>query len=138
MRVNKYYKVDSVEDRATLLGILYSYGAIFHRFTDKFTLEKACKEFTNFPVLNLENNGSGFDISGTRVSDNDSLNWPSQAKEILKELKEIFVKPKPIIISNVGDYKATICEDGIKVGCQTISFAKFQEIVDGVSKYKAQ
>jgi hypothetical protein len=140
MKSTKAYKVESIQDRAILLGILYSYGAKFHLCLgeeDAYDLDKALKEHTGYSQLLVEPVHNGVSISGTNYG-SAVLSWPSQATEILAELKEYFKGKKPVFVSNVGDYSATICDEGIKVGCQTISFAKFQEIVDGVDKFNKQ
>ncbi len=140
MKSTKAYKVESVEDRAILLGILYSFGAKFHLChggDEAYELDKALKEHTGYTQLFVEPVHNGVSISGINYCDAE-LSWPSQATEILTELKEFFKGKRPVFISKVGDYSATICDDGIKVGCQTISFAKFQEIVDGVDKFNKQ
>jgi hypothetical protein len=56
----------------------------------------------------------------------------------LPEIIDLLMNPKKeYVVKDVGDYTAKITEEGIVVGCQTISFEKLQEIVDKVSEFKA-
>lgn len=56
----------------------------------------------------------------------------------LPEIIYLLMNPKKeYVVKDVGDYTAEITEEGIVVGCQTISFEKLQEIVDKVSEFKA-
>jgi hypothetical protein len=45
-------------------------------------------------------------------------------------------KPK-ITVEEIAGYDAVVSEDGIKVGCQTISFEKFDELVKAVNKIRS-
>lgn len=138
---NTLYEYATVEDRKTLLGVMYAKGAIFHRASDKLTLDQAGERFVRgYPYVRINNrpHDGGFSISGVSSNLNNVkvLKWPSQAAEVLEDLDKIFNAKQPIVIDNVGDYKATISDKGIQVGCQTISFAKFQEIVNGIEQFK--
>jgi hypothetical protein len=61
------------------------------------------------------------------------LNWPEQAEEILNVIFK-----KTYAIEDFCDYSAEVTEDGIKVGCQTIKFDKFDELVKLVKEFKEE
>jgi len=123
MRIKVEYK-----DRATLFPILFQLG---------YAYDKNRRAYRTLTDLNFHIDSS-WEI--VRLYNDKNLNfeghyadyvWPKDATEIIKEITDT-----EITIDNVGDYSAIICREGIKVGCQTISFGKFDEIVEGVKKYK--
>jgi hypothetical protein len=55
----------------------------------------------------------------------------------IQKIVDHFIKPtKEYIVTGVGDYKAEISDKGIKVGCQLISFAKFDEIASKLKDFR--
>ncbi len=57
--------------------------------------------------------------------------WDTDAAKIIDHILNPF---KEITINGVGDYSAIVSQDDIRVGCQVISFEKFQEIADAVKE----
>jgi hypothetical protein len=70
-------------------------------------------------------------IDGRRTSDDMPVyNYPDDLPIIIDKLLS---PPVEYTVEDVGDYSATISEDGIEVGCQTISLKKFDEIAEKVA-----
>jgi hypothetical protein len=130
MKTRLIIQTDNIEDRNALMGVLYSYGAIFHRISSpgQYDLVAANKGFQSLLQLQLEFRGGELDIcaSSTRVPD---VNFSTDPAEALKSIKEyIKAEPTSIIVKNVGDYEAEVKADGIHIYGQVISFEKFDEI----------
>ena len=80
----------------------------------------------------------GENVLGSRLSQGgfeNNFKYPEDIKEIMEFL---ITPPKEYIVKSVaGLNDAMVTKDGIKVGCQTVSFEKFQELVDKVEEFKA-
>ena len=127
-------KTESVDDRATLLGVLYSLGAIFHRSSESLTLEQSLTKYTEYLSLRLVKTGSGLSISG--VHQDPDVNWSGNPIATLERLKRFTAKDESIRINKVGDYHAKVTKDGIHINGEVISFEKFDEIAAAVTKVK--
>jgi hypothetical protein len=78
----------------------------------------------DYPYIQI-NNG---DIGGTSNDEGDIFDYATQLPEIIAALIN---PPKDYIVKDVTkSYGAKITKDGIAVGCQNVSFEKFQELVD--------
>jgi hypothetical protein len=88
----------------------------------------ANKVYDTYPLPLLDTNN----VVTATYSTNYTHSWPEDATRLIKDLFS-----KTYEVENVGDYKATITDKGIVVGCQTIPFDKFQEIVNKVTEFKA-
>lgn len=64
------------------------------------------------------------------VKDKPDYQWPEQSEEVLGSLDNSHV------IYNVGDYTAVVGPKGIQIGCQFVTFDKFEEIAKAVAKIK--
>ena len=73
-------------------------------------------------------------IGGTKSGNRKVTHYyPQDTQKIVDH----FIKPKKeYIVTNVGDYKAEITKDGIKVGCQVISFEKFDEVANKLKDFR--
>jgi hypothetical protein len=65
----------------------------------------------------------------------DSINF-SDKKALANLIVEILSLSNQKIVEKVGEYKAVISPNGIKVGCTTISFEKFDEIAAAVKEVR--
>lgn len=54
-------------------------------------------------------------------------------RDLHKIVQDLISSPAEYTVEDVGDYSATINADGIEVGCQIISFEKFDEIAEKVA-----
>lgn len=110
-------------ERTALLASLLALGYKWHN-EDSWTVKTIDTKFpfTNYSSLRVVDR----EIMGIKRVNVDALAWPKDAEEILKSLSS------EIVVDNVGDYTAFISKDGIRVGCQTISLKKFQEIAEAV------
>jgi len=61
--------------------------------------------------------------------------FPQDAYIILSDLSD---QSAPIVIDGVGDYSAKVYKDHLMVGCQTISWEKFDEIAAARAKKEKQ
>lgn len=66
--------------------------------------------------------------------DKEVLHYFTHLSEIISRL----VGYKEYVVRNVGDYTANITKDGIEVGCQKISFEKFDEVAAMVAKFRSE
>jgi hypothetical protein len=83
------------------------------------------------PLVILRNDGSiGGSSKGARTV---THHYPEDIQKIVN----YFIKPKKeYIVTEVGDYNAEITKDGIKVGCQVISFEKFDEVANKLKDFR--
>jgi len=88
----------------------------------------ADKVYDKFPYPMINE----YDRISATCSTDLTHSWPEDSTEIINTLFQ-----KTYEVENVGDYKATITKAGIVVGCQTIPFEKFDEIVAKVAEFKA-
>jgi hypothetical protein len=61
-----------------------------------------------------------------------AINWPSQATKLFKLMSE----ERSLSVEISDDYTAIVKPDCIIVGCQTISYDTFDEIVAAVKKVR--
>lgn len=66
--------------------------------------------------------------------DKEVLHYFTHLSEIISRL----VSYKEYVVENVGKYTAKISRDGIEVGCQKISFEKFDEVAAMVAKFRSE
>jgi len=132
---NNTYRIgtQTKEDRLTLLTFLIGMGYVWHRgmgdpMTSPMEIERRYS-WRSYPVVMVETEEKV--ISGVI---NSEIMWPDESAKIIG-----YFTPKikeDVTIHNVGDYSAQITSSGIHVGCQLISFKKFQEIVDAVKQFQ--
>lgn len=87
--------------------------------------------YENFPYyvgLSHNNKVTCWSASDNFVHFDDTENLTSFIAEIVSE--------SPTTIKEVGDFDAVITSKNIKVGCQIISFEKFDEIAEAVKKHR--
>ena len=57
--------------------------------------------------------------------------------QLLALLAKYPLEPKQVVCKLTEDYHATLTPDGIKVGCQTITYDTFQALADAVKEYRS-
>ncbi len=136
-------QTNTKEDRDALMGVLYSYGAVFHQSVSPglYSLKDANAAFTDMLILRLEFLGGKLDICGmgslvTKFDVNFSTDTGRAIALIKEYIKEVTkpIEPVSILVKDVGDYEAEVKEDGIHIYGQVISFEKFDEIAAAFQK----
>lgn len=125
-------------ERIAVVSFLYSLGyrydgVIFEDILD----DKSDLYDKTFPhVLVDPDDYDSINFCNSECIDYDvSYNWTTQFKDI----KNTLLKPTSITMEYLTkDYHATISSDGIAVGCQLITFEKFDELVELVSEFRAK
>jgi hypothetical protein len=87
----------------------------------------------DYPVLYIKHDYT----IGSRVREESK--YPFEYPEDISKIIDFFTNPNPPKVYEVNDvagYTAKINNVGIAVGCQTITFEKFQEISDKVDEFK--
>lgn len=135
-------KSTSKEDWVALLSFLFSNGYHYHELT---TIAEADEEYSfdeysvNTFSVDTDGNHWSKEISGNgriRVG-RENYTLPQDFSKVINLVRANEVENyTPVIISDVGDYEAKVHKSGIKVGCQTISFEKFEEIAEAVKKFR--
>jgi len=127
-----FIKITNREDKkaATILLMKLSGIGIHPTFEDldDFTLMWSC-----YPVIS--NVGTVIDGHAYKIKAHASVpqfDYPSQINEIIEHLTVI----KTYKMKLTDDYDAVVADTGIRVGCQTISFEKFEELNELVTEYK--
>lgn len=105
-----------------------------HNGDEVVTVDEYIEEFPIEDVkivgINNHNRISTWSYVSNDTNEKD-FSIQSERAKILEYLLSI---KSTIIVKNVGIYDAVISKNGIRVGCQNITFEKFQEIVDAVKK----
>lgn len=110
------------------MAILFQYGYVYDPKNRQYTTVKALNADVDYHWDNLQvgywDNPKGLNFCAG-VPD---FYWPEDAKEIIE-----YFKSTQITVPNIGEYSATVTKDGIKVGCQTITFGAFDELTKAVN-----
>ena len=123
--------------RDSLMTILFQYGYVYDK-------QNHMRAYNNVRDLNADVGFCWYIIQIGYAADSKNMGfvhtnpsglyWPKDADKII----DIIVgSNKSITVPNVGDYTATVDAEGIKVGCQTISFEKFDELTKAVNKIRS-
>jgi hypothetical protein len=125
-----------------------------HTKEDKLAVYHLLHKFTECPITiygipqpNPHLSQMDMDFSVVYVSEYDEIasryiklgehhfDYPKDISKII----EFFTNPPKVYeVEDVGSYTAKINNTGIVVGCQTITFEKFQEISDMVDEFKKE
>tara|TARA_R110002074_G_scaffold51396_3_gene130036 strand:+ start:3648 stop:4052 length:405 start_codon:yes stop_codon:yes gene_type:complete len=128
-------ETNTATERKTLIACLITLGYVWHRGRE-YDLAITPNEierkypFTIYPSLCIDSERS---ISGYYVRNiikRDYI-WPNDAKDIIR-----VCSPPDYTVDGIGEYVATVSKTGIKVGCQTITFDKFKELVKVVKDFQ--
>ena len=128
MKINTNNK----EGRNTLLTCLISMGYAWHKnganLTNVVAIESGYSQGL-YPTVGVNPSTGDLCGYGHNIS---SHTWPKDAVEIIERLTKTYT------VTEVGDdnYTATVTDEGIVVGCQTITFEKFEEIVKVVKDFQ--
>jgi hypothetical protein len=98
------------------------------------TPEAFADQYPEAGAVGLQGTGSGRTIVGWYGKRSEGYSFSAESQQIMDELLE---HCPTIKVDKVGDYTATVTLNNIQVGCQTISFAKFDEIAAAVAKIRA-
>lgn len=125
----------SKADRLTLLTLLLSLGGKWHGTDSQKTAEDVEDKyaFSRYPIVYVENNKELGGYGKAHIDRSITHTWPEDASAIIRSFTKKEIK---IVVKNVGDYEAVINGDNVKVGCQTISFDKIEEIHKAVQTAK--
>lgn len=109
----------------TLMHLLISLGYVWHRDSDNKTdVEEIGDEYYDrYKSINIypqEKNISGAYSGG--------IDFAKNHVSIINSILNI----KFVVITDVGGYNAIVDGNNIKVGCQTITPAKFRELMEAV------
>ncbi len=130
-------KSQSQEDFVALWTVLLSAGYHYHGL-------KTIKEINGkYPYGKYSINsfyiGESLDkeVCGNRYHNafRQSFTLPEDFSKVINIIHNNEIT-EPIFIENVGNYQAIVYKDHIQVGCQTISFEKFDELVKAVNKVR--
>jgi len=110
-----------------LLGALVGLG---YKFSDYFEDVERYLRKSTYPYVLITESGI-IDACRENYTEAEIILWPEGFEEIIS-----VALIKSIYIENVGKYKAKITAKGIKVGCTSISFEKFNEIAEAVKSFQ--
>jgi len=123
-------KVKDKKQFEVIIGMLLASDRSFapHRKSEETPASYADDLYFHYPYPLVEDHyiNATFDVSTRKV-----LNWPEQAEEIVS-----LIFKKSYKMHDLCDYFAEVTKDGIKVGCQTIPFDKFEKLVTLVNEFK--
>lgn len=124
-------KTKNSNEHLALITVLHSLG---YRDSLKNNVFASFERLRSFPVI-LVYKSAKFYCGNFSYYPN---NGPELTFEDLPKIVSILTNSKPpIVVENVGEYTAVINDDGINVGCQTISFEKFDEVAKAVKEYRS-
>jgi hypothetical protein len=127
-----FIRITNFEDKkaATFLLMKLSGLKIHPTFKD---LDDFCKMWDCYPVIsNVDAEIDGHAYKPSRYNHITQFEYPSQASEIV----EHFARTKKSYMMDLNDdYSVEVIDGVIKVGCQTISFEKLNELNELVAEY---
>jgi len=120
--MQKNIKVNSEKSAKTIIATLKKMGYAWRSNRVQWS--------TNYPIIIISSEKKEmWGDDHHNVEGGKQLFWPEDATEILSESIEIEIR-------NVAGHTAVISEAKIKVGCQFVSFEKFDEIAEAVKKVR--
>jgi len=123
------------EGRNTLLTCLISMGYAWHKsginLTNVGEIERGYSQET-YPTVGVNPSTGDLCGYGRMQTRHTRHTWPEDAVEIIERITKTYT------VTEVGDdnYTATVTKTGIVVGCQTITFDKFEEISKVVKDFQ--
>jgi hypothetical protein len=133
-----HIKCSGIENRGTILAILFHMGYSYNSFScgkldTVGAVDKNIKaDYPNVLVDVSAPEDLNF-CSDAWIRDNsytDSYRWPESAAKILK----IITSAKTMTLTD--DYEAIVTHTGITVGCQDITWEKFDELTELVKQVR--
>jgi hypothetical protein len=121
-----YVNTKSATDRNGLLALLFQHGFIWHKgMSDHSTdPERVEKEYSqgSYPTIGIAPDGR---VSGT-IYKLSAYDWPEDAASVLDDV----MNPN-VTVEDVAGYSAVLGREGLQIGCQLVSWEKFDELVKG-------
>jgi len=119
-------------DRLSLLTCLIALGGEWHKGAMSVKRANDVDESYNFDQYPCIGISHGMGLSGYPAQRGEAgfFTWPTDAKDIVEYMKNDYT------VVGIGHYTAKVTKDGIKVGCQTITFDKFKELVKVVKDFQ--
>ena len=126
-----YVNTKSATDRNGLLALLFQYGFVWHKgmidpFVDPAMVEKDYPQET-YPTIGIAPDGR---ISGTYHKDSTYV-WPEDATRVLDN-----ITTPNVTVEGVAGYSAVLGREGLQIGCQLVSWEKFDELVKESEKVR--
>ncbi len=127
-------KSSTVEDYETFLELLFKLGYTFSCYSNVKAVNEAFGVFAYPTVVFREgskNPGGNINFHprcGTQYT------LPQDFSAVFNQLNH--PEKYSVVVKNVGDYEAMVTKNSVQVGCQTISFEKFEEIAEAVKQIR--
>lgn len=128
----KVYNRDQVRKALGIFNLLGGFSIDMGDTIDEFTRKYIPKDVTTY-YIGLSFNDK---VTAWSAGDNDNNIDINDTESLAVFIAEIVSYEKPTTIKGVGQYDAIISSENIQVGCQTISFEKFDEIAAAVKKHR--
>jgi hypothetical protein len=133
-------------EKIAAIALLSAYGFTYDGEDMKAEIRRNDEDFFDmeYPHILLEFSAGAstekdiINFVNDEYEDDDAVTyeWDYNLSMILKHLNSPPKEDLSMWITN--DYEANITEEGIEVGCQTIKFEVFEELVELVKQYKEQ
>jgi len=126
IKIKTKSKLEKIAVTTLLYSLGYSYGGVsIGEMLEEDT--DLTRYYTDYPHVLFDSN----DEFGVNFCNNDHVSdaeytWTKDYQKIIDKIVN------PYTMKLTDDYNATVTEDGIVVGCQTISFKKLDELVNFV------
>lgn len=126
-------KTTTPEDHLALLRVLYFAG---FRYPTHRTVQEVEDGFGPFkyPIILIYENKDLGGNSRVHPKCGKELEYPQDVTEILNHIYNITVSA--IKVEDIGTYDGVVTKNVVKVGCQTISYEKIQEIAAAVKQIR--
>jgi len=133
-----HIKCNGIENRGTILAILFHMGYSYNSFSygkldTVGAIDNSIRaDYPNVIVEVSDPENLNF-CSDMWIRDNtyaDGYNWPEDATKVL----EVITPAKTMTLTD--DYQASVTPTGIVVGCQTITWEKFDELSEIAKKIR--
>jgi len=126
-------KTTTKSDRIELLTILLKMGYKWHgddNFKTSGDIESRYPS-SNWPCVDIGGDDNEADYMSGCPNTRSTCEYP---QDVLSILKLLATGDIVIEVPNIGDYTAKVHKDKIVVGCQTVSFKAFEELVKAFNK----
>lgn len=124
-------KTSNKAEHLALMGILYAHGYTYYGNNTPEDAKDANETYFTYNTTVVRSDNSLAGNNDFRAGRGTKYTFTTDIKNIIEHLNNV---PLVITVSNVGEYEAVVSVEGIKVGCQNISFEKFAEIAKAVEQ----
>jgi hypothetical protein len=128
-------KTKNIKEYKQATAFVYALGITYgdiETYTEYLNVTNLNNDYEDYPYILVDTENKDLDFSSD-PSEYTSLIWIKDHDQIEKALTQ-----KSFTMTLTNDYEATVTHDGIVVGCQTIDFDTFQELVDLVDEFNNQ